>query len=703
MDDYQRFRDRFGNDQFLYVGLVFDDVFTTEHLAQIQRLTWRIEALDGIKHVVSLANSQDVRSEDGEVAIRSIFATPPERPEELESLRRRVLSNPIHVGTLVSADGRATALRVEPDEMSEAEFRDRRIDHSIERLAQEEAPGARVLIAGTPPLKAATSRILVRDLFTMVPLGYAFMALVAWIMFRSWRTMLVPLAAISLAQAWTLAVMVASGRSLNLVTFIVPPLVNAVGFAYSVHVVSEFDEALRAGKRGPEAALHALRSVWFPVFLTGLTTAAGFLSLCLSPLLAIREFGAYCVVGVLASLVAALTFVPNVLSLLVTEPPPAPPTRERMGRWAGRLAAFDVRHRGWLLLAGAATICVAVLGLGRIQVSTSFTSNLEADHPLRVSIEEFDRTLAGSITLHVMLEGGAPQAFAQPENLAELRRLQKWLDAHPEVRDTASLADYLMVVNRALHHGDADAFALPEKRRIVSQILFFFWHDRLDSFVTRDLETTDILVRIPARPSRFVAGLLDQIEARLAELPAPLHGTVTGDTAMIVRTMDDISWGQAVSLSGASFVIFLILAIYFRSWLVAMLAFVPNAMPVVVYFGVLGLTGVTLNVITSLVACIVLGIAVDDTIHFLVRYREERESQETLPAAAAALRTVVRPVVSSTLALCGAFYALTLSGLRHMVEFGWLAMAMMLFALAVDLTFTPALASFLGRGEKTPR
>ncbi len=193
--------------------------------------------------------------------------------------------------------------------------------------------------------------------------------------------------------------------------------------------------------------------------------------------------------------------------------------------------------------------------------------------------------------------------------------------------------------------------------------------------------------------------LLERIEAKAAHIPGMTSGT-RGSLAVIARTMDEISWGQAQSLSGATIIIFAILTVYFRSLRVAAWALIPNAFPVLVYFGMLGLTGITLNVITSLIACIILGIAVDDTIHFLVRYREHalRSGDET-KAAIEALRVVARPVTTTTAALCGGFSVLMGSGLRHQVEFGILATTLLAFAWLVDMTLTPALAAKLRLGR----
>lgn len=349
------------------------------------------------------------------------------------------------------------------------------------------------------------------------------------------------------------------------------------------------------------------------------------------------------------------------------------------------------------LALGAAVAALALVGLSRIQVSTSFATNLKQDHPLRRDIEAFDAALGGSVLLQVVMESDAPEAFKEPAALGELRRLQEWPDAQPEVTSTASLADYPMVVNRALHDGRPEHFAIPDSRRLVVQYLFFFWHEQLESLVDRGFTAANVEVRIPAAPSHVTAELLDRIEQHLAGLPAGFRAHVTGDTPVIVRTIDDISSGQAASLSGAMLIVFAMLVADFRSLRIAILALVPNALPVLVYFGVLGLSGVTLNVITSLIACIVLGIAIDDTLHFLVRIRERAAvCGDDRQAAVEALRIVARPATSTTAALSAGFLALAISGLRHQVEFAILASLMLAFAWVVDTTFTPALAARIG-------
>jgi predicted RND superfamily exporter protein len=700
-DFYVHFRELFGSYEMVFVGLTGSDVFTTAGVERIERLTRELEKLDGVRRVLSLSNAPSIRSEGDDVRVASAFDDVWEDAAELESIRARILADPMLVGNLVSDDGLGTALLVYPEDMSEREFRQRGIDQEIERVAREiVGDDVRVLMAGNPPLKATTGRILLRDLFLLVPLSFVFMGMIAFYSFRSLRGVVVPLLCIGAAQVLTLGTMVTVGRSLNLVTFIVPILINALGFAYSVHLVSEHDASLRRGKRGREAAYRALKQVAFPVFLTAITTAAGFLSLCTSRLPAIREFGAFCVVGVLGSLLVSLTLAPALLGLMgrtVRDSTASAAISSRIDRIATRVALFDLRHRRSLLVAGATVTILALIGVSQIVVSTSFVSNLKTSNPLRVSSVAFDQALGGSTTFHVVIGSDASDTFKYPENLEELRSLQIWLEQQPEVSKTNSLVDYLMVLNRAFHGEDPEYFKLPDTKQAVSQFLFFFWHDGLKDLVTPKYSSAHIMVRAPSLNSQAINAFVDRVEERLRQLPEPLEGNITGDTVLIGRTMDEIAWGQAVSLTGAIVIIYAILLVYFRSFGVALLALIPNTLPVTVYFGALGLSGVTLNIITSLIACIVLGIAVDDTIHYLVRFREKAEELgDESEAVVAALRSVARPVTSTTAALCAGFLVLAASGLRHQVEFAVLSTCMLAFAWLVDVTFTPALCARLG-------
>ena len=196
--------------------------------------------------------------------------------------------------------------------------------------------------------------------------------------------------------------------------------------------------------------------------------------------------------------------------------------------------------------------------------------------------------------------------------------------------------------------------------------------------------------------SDALADLVQRIEERLSLLPSHLRGSVTGSSVILAQTMDEITRGQVLSLSGALLIIFAILAVLFGSVKVGVIALIPNLLPIAIFFGLLGLTGITLNLATSLVATVALGIAVDDSIHYFSRFNSEsRKLANEEQGVEKAIAGVIRPVTFTTAALCAGFMSLVVSDLRNQVEFGLMAAVTLFIAWLVDLMVSPALSSGL--------
>ena len=277
-----------------------------------------------------------------------------------------------------------------------------------------------------------------------------------------------------------------------------------------------------------------------------------------------------------------------------------------------------------------------------------------------------------------------------------MKELQQWLAEQPEIGGSTSLVDYLMLINRGFHGNDPEYLRIPQSKRLASQLLFFGASDELDSYADSRYQKISILVRSKVIDSGPLSDLIRRIEDRLSELPSRLHGTVTGNTVLLARTIDDIAQGQAMSLGFAFVPIYAILAWLFTSFRMGFIALLPNAIPVAVYFGLIGISGIELNSMNGLVACIVLGIAVDDTIHYLVRFNIEAHKRASASSGAkAALVHVARPVTYTTVALALGFLLFTTAEMSNWVELGALASLTLLVAWVLDVTFLPAMVSGL--------
>jgi predicted RND superfamily exporter protein len=697
---YDHVRRVFGSDETLLVALIADDIFTTDVLRSVERMTRRIEEIDGVHHVVSLSTALNIRSVDEDLEIEPFLAQVPEDPSELEQIRQEAYANPIYAGNLVSRDGRATALFVYFVDMSEREFARRGIDAEIAKIAEEERGSAEVRITGPPHVKVATSQQLQSDLRRTTPLVIALSAVLSFAFFRTLAGVLVPQLTIAIAMLWTFGAIAWSGRGLNIVTTIVPPLVQVIGFAYTVHILSAYYEALRKSARGDieQPPMQAgLRQVALPVLLTGLTTLVGFLSLMLSPMSAIREFALFAAVGIASTVLTSLTFAPAVLNALrVPKHVSEPGDVKWFGRTAERLARFNLQHRRAVLMAGLMVAILAGIGISQIEVSSNMIEHFKEDNPVRQDFNAINDYLQGSNPFYIVVDTDYSDAFTEPVNLRQLRDLQDWLQEQPEIGGTTSLVDYVMLINRGFHENDPTYLAIPENQDLTAQLLMFGANNEIRNFVDSRYRTASILVRSKIIDSGSVARLIHRIETRLAELPDHLHATVTGNSVLLTRTLDDIARGQVESLTIAFVAIYAILALLFTSFRVGIIALIPNALPVAIFFGAMGLSGVGLTTTTSLIACIVLGIAVDDSIHYLAHFNADSkrlasESRGTIST----LRSIARPVTITTVVICLGFLVLTLSELRNQVQFGALASLTLAFAWLLDITLTPALCSQL--------
>jgi len=685
---YEELLERFGSDDVVVVSLRSESLFSPDGLATLVRVTRAIERAEGVHHVKGLANAVRLRPVEGDLEISEFLDPLPQSQAEADRLRADAVQDPLRAGTFVSTDGTATGILVTFDRMPEDVFLAKSYDLRVLELARANAPGMTVVLAGTPHIKAEVGRLLTKELTLMVPIVFGLMSILSSLFFRSVRIGMVPIAAVALGLLWTVGVMGWVGHDLNIVTTLIPPLILALGFAYATHVVAGF-QALT----GDDRAERALSRVAFPVLFTALTTIAGFLSLLTNRLEVIQGFGIFSAVSTVATLLAALTLVPLLLS--------GKQTGERGGAvressWLDRrfiaLARFDVRHANAILMGAFVAFALSLWASTRIEVDLPVIENFGPDTEIRKAYEEVDRLFGGANHFYVMLRAEEVGAFERPDTLREVARLQDWLLEQPEIGGTTSVVQYIEVLNEVLGPEAEPTRRIPDSENLIAQLLLFGGNEELDVLLDRAHQVITIMVRSTATATQEFESLARRIDERLSELPPGITGHTTGNAILLTRAANQIARGQVLSLLLASGMIGLMLILYFRSIRLGLYALIPNLLPVALYFGLLGATGVTLNNSTALMGSIVLGIATDDTLHLLVEYRRAlRKSGNVEEAIRDALTHVGRAITCTTMAICVGLLVVGGSELRNQAEFGLLGAATLAIAWLVDITVTPAL------------
>ena len=694
LETYAAVRDQFVGDDLLIVVWQADDLFTPEGLAALKRLTRKLEKIPGVVRVDSLASATFVRAEDDFTNVDEFLAELPTTLSDAQSLRAEAVVHPLYAGQLVSRDGRATMLAVHFDpDLTSSEVQ-ATVD-AVAAASELEAGDIEQYLTGSVFARLATGLTLFTDIQAVFPLAVLATFIVSAVGLRSLPGMVLPLLANAVALLVTIAIFIRTGHKLNFVTIIMPPVVFVVGFAYAVHVVSDFERVLARGMDKITALKESLEELFVPLTLTAFTTGIGFLSLTTSNIETIQVFGAFSAFGTGLSWLCAVTLVPAGLRFL-------PSNTQRKAdqgillKLAPRISKFDLENRKIILGAGFLLALFSLAFASKIDVGTDYLRNFPEDSDIRRNFNEVGQSFSGAVPLQILIESDIPNVFKNPAELRILDDLQEWIKQQPEVRGAISFVDYMRMLHRTFVPEVKPEDAIPKSFNLSDQLLALGASDDADQFIDSRYKTTLMHVRSTAVSSNELGDLVARINARLSQLPTHLRGQVTGSSVLIALTMDDITRGQILSLSGALFVIYIILSTLFGSLRVGAIALIPNLLPIVAFFGILGLTGITLNLATSLVATVALGIAVDDSIHYFSRFNNEsRRLANEEQGVEHAIAGIIRPVTFTTAALCAGFLALLVSDLRNQVEFGVLAAATLFLAWAVDLTISPALSSGL--------
>lgn len=691
---------QFGSDDTVVIALAADDVLAIDVVNEVSELASALNQLPGVQRVVALSDAAWVLADEVFVDSGTLADLGDYPPEQQQQARDFILSNPLYVGRLVSSDGRIAVLVADFSGMSDQAFQAENLVGQLRDLVDNKVQSSSVLnagwITGGPLVKAETSTALLRSITWIMPLIVGLIAVLLLIAFRSVRGVLLPVIMISLALLWTLGLLSWIGKPLNLITVLIPPLIVTLGLAYAMHVLSEYyavgSKQDRPGQRS--RVVEMLNALALPMLLTGITTTAGLLALVLNPLPAIRDFAVFSAIGVAFTVVLALTFLPATLQLIGAKHLSIPPGRRFFDRLAYRLARFDVQRYRMIMIAAAVVFIASIAGITQIKSGTDYVTGFADDSRVRQDYEAIRKGLGGANPFSIVVDGYLDDTMVQPSLLRAIGEFEDWLSKQPEISGTVSLVDHVRVLQQSFSDGKAASAVIPDDAKLIKQLLVLGGPDDLHRYVNNRFSKMQIQAVTRTDETADLSMLRQRIEQRLTQLPEPLQGRVTGSSMLMTRTVDQMVTGQYFSVGVALLVIYIVLALLFTSRKVGLIALLPNALPVVAYYGLLGFSGVTLNPTTSLIACIVLGIAVDDTIHYLARFNADaRNTASELKATASALRGVIRPVSFTSLALCLGFAVMLASDLRNQAEFGLLAAITLAFAWLVDVTFTPALAS----------
>lgn len=654
----EEFKRTFGYDEA--IALVVLEATGESDVLVAAALQWQKDVardLQALPHVLSVESLTTLSAPRPTTFLSGIELQPIVPAEQIdaeaaESARALFDTLPLVREGLLSADSRVAGIPVflDPDARDIESLR-KIVAAMRQALASRPAPdGYRVHLSGLPVLSVEIVDDLRKDQLTLIPLAGIVYLLVLGVMFRRVSGALLPLAAVGMGLSWTMATFAMTGESVNLVTNVLPALLLIIGVSSSVQIVSCYAEEVAAARGDmAHAALATITRMTPACLLAALTTAIGFASLATAHSVVLRHFGWQAAIGVAYQYGGTLIFLGTVLRYF------APPrivdleqTRPGPTSRAVAAAGYAVARHPWVtMLAALAVVAGSCWAGSRVTINSySVTETFSEDHPSVQTLRLVERQLAGIIPLEISLEATGDDRFLDPENYHRVLEIEDAVRKLPGVLSVQSYADLYRVVlvhwpgrrvseteRELVPPGNTGHHRLARTAGFIERFPETFHYG---AYMTADGRRARVRIRLAEIGSRKTLELLKELEARLAAVfPAggPITARLTGEAYVNAHTLTTLIHDLFYSLLTASLVIFSLIAIEFRSLRAGFVAALPNLTPLFITLGYMGLRGYDMNVGNVIVFTICLGLADDNTIHFLYRFREELNATGDVPQA----------------------------------------------------------------------
>ena len=693
--DNDKIDELFGGTEMLMVLLRTDDVLNTETLKRTRKLSKKLNRIKGVDKVMSLFDLKHIRSEEGAMIVDPAVRRIPRNEMQREVLRQEIITNDMVYGSVVSEDFTLTAIiAVLKDDVSEAE-----IIPPVEALIAEVPGTEETVIGGLPYTRYNIAYYIQKDMRRLMPIGIFIMLGFLFACFRQPRGVLLPFAVVLMSILFSMGLIPLLGWKIQTITVILPIFLIAVANDYGIHMIAKYQEDNIPGNtfsRG-DLARRMFQQLGRPILLTGLTTMAGMLCLLGHIMVPAKQLGILSAIGIVYALMVSLLFIPAVTSLLPKSKPVLSGVDEHdaKGHVLERLLWFFgrlVSERPKTVIAVAVLLAaVSLLGVFRVVVDTDPNGYFSEKHPLVRATQLIDENLGGSQTVSVVFKGDIKDAAL----MEKIDVTEQKLEAMDEVGLTTSVARVIRQMSRALNDStDAMFDQIPDSRNAVAQYfeLYAMSGDAEDfeKMVDFPYEHALVTARVNQTRTSVITRVINQIQTWFeGDADVLLVGGFGVVLADLARAMVS---GQILSLSLAVIIVAMLMMILFRSTAAGLISAVPLAASMLILFGLMGVFGIELNVATAMLSSIMIGVGIDYTIHFLWRYREERQNGlAPQPAVMRTLTTVGRGIVFNALSVIVGFVALLWSGFMPVKFFGFLVVVSIFACLIGALVLIPAL------------
>jgi len=688
----QEIENIFGGDEILILIFETDDVLNPETLKRIKNIRKEMTKLDEVDQIMSLFDVKNLKNEDGTLVTESFLDRIPKTKEESESLRRDLLQNKMAKDIVISEDFTLSTIILSLG----TDASDKEIISKVENIINEYPGKEKVYLGGLPYLKAVVSDDIAGDMKKLMIIGLVIMLGMLYVFLRDIRGVLLPFTVVILSIIFCMGFLPLIGWKMSVITLLLPIMLIAIANNYGIHLIAKYQEinVTEGPISNQKMAQEIYSNLKIPIFLTGITTVAGFMSLLTHQMIPARQLGIICAVGIAFALTISLLFIPSVLSFLKKSNVARSQKNGNkrildrlLEKMAGSIAAKPLR----VLIITTCVVLASGAGIFLLKVDTDLEKFFPEKHPVRKSAQIINKVFGGSQNLAVLINGD----ILDPEVMQKIDYYTENLKDYPGVGNIMSISSVIREISKAMNNPEDELYdVIPDNREAIAQYMLLYSMngnpEDLEKLIDFNYENAQIMIRINDGSNEAIENVIGEISRLTAGDPNVKkvggYGYVTAQLAnLVVR-------GQVSSLLVSLIICAIILAIAFRSVYAGLISSIPLVVSLILLFGLMGYFGIYLDIVSALLSSIMIGVGIDYTIHFLWRYKQERLGG--LAAHEAVIKTLTttgRGITFNALSVMVGFCALPFSSFTPIKFFGFLVIISIFTCLVGALVIVPSL------------
>lgn len=714
---FQKFKERFGEDgNILVVGTKDSALYELDNFNAYKELSDSIAATEGISNVISLASLQNVvkNTENRSFDLTPLIPDYPKTQDELDSLLDKALKLKFYTGQLLNPENGATLILINM-EREVLNSKDRNgLVRSIQQMGEAftAKTGVELHYSGMPFVRTVMQEKTNKELRLFIVLSLAITALILFLFFRSWVSVMVPLIVISVVVVWVLGTVGIFNYKINVLTGLIPSIIVVIGIPNAVYLINKYHQEFVKHGNKTRALSRMVRKIGLVTFITNFTTAIGFLVLLTTDIKLLKEFGMVAGINILATFIVSIILIPGILSYL---PPPKDNQLKHLefkivGKFLTLLDLLVHRHRYRVFGATAVIVTVAVIGLTKLYSVAYMVDDIPEKSTLKQDLYFFEDNFSGVMPLEIIIDFGRPKSTINARNLRNVDRLERALEPLENVSTPVSIVSFAKAVRQAFYNGNERFYGLPSPSDRNVILSYLSNQSNNANFLSSFVDSTGQVMRVSLKVADIGSVRMDSLINNVVEPEIEkvfgdneeVQTAVTGSTLLFVKGNKFLIENLRMTLLLAFAIIAVIMAVLFANFRMIIISLIPNFIPLIMTAGIMGYFGIPLKPSTALIFSIAFGISVDDSIHFLAKYRQELFAKNFfVPIAISnSIKETGSSMLYTSIILFFGFVIFVFSDFGGTVALGLLTSLTLFFAMLTNLTLLPALLMVFDSGKR---